>query len=252
MLSRFFLPNQQNQREIKIMEKYYCSVSVSPMRAEVSEKSEMISQILYGETCEILETVGNFSKIKMDFDGYEGWVNSTVLKKQNTEIPKNVITQSFGEFNLPEGKSLLSIGSEVGFATDNVVDTNNLRESLVATAKKFLNVPFLWGGRSFFGIDDSGFVQLLYKVHGITLPRDPKQQALQGTARDFVEESEAGDFAFFEDAEGKIIHVGLVLSPFEIIHASGKVRIDSLDFSGIYNAEQNKHTHKLRFVKTMI
>ena len=132
------------------MEKYYCSVSVSPMRAEVSEKSEMISQILYGETCEILETEGNFSKIKMDFDGYEGWINTSVLKKQNAEISKNVITQSFGEFNLPEGKSLLSIGSEVGFATENAVDTNNLRESLVETAKKFLNVPFLWGGRSFF------------------------------------------------------------------------------------------------------
>ena len=188
----------------------------------------------------------------MDFDGYEGWINTSVLKKQNAEIYKNLVTQSFGEFNLPEGKSLLSIGSEVGFATENTVDTNNLRESLVATAKKFLNVPFLWGGRSFFGIDDSGFVQLLYKVHGIALPRDPEQQALHGTARDFVEESEAGDLAFFEDAEGKIVHVGLVLSPFEIIHASGKVRIDSLDFSGIYNAEQNKHTHKLRFVKTMI
>ena len=179
------------------MEKYYCSVSVSPMRAEVSEKSEMISQILYGETCEILETEGNFSKIKMDFDGYEGWVNSTVLKKQNAEISKNLVTQSFGEFNLPEGKSLLSIGSEVGFATENAVDTNNLRESLVATAKKFLNVPFLWGGRSFFGIDDSGFVQLLYKIHGMSLPREPEQQTLHGTAREFVEESEAGDLAFF-------------------------------------------------------
>ena len=233
------------------MEKYYCSVSVSPIRTEVSEQSEMSSQILYGETCEIIETEGLYSKIKMDFDEVEGWVNSSVLKK-NVETSKNVISQTFGLFDLPEGRSLLSIGSEVGFATENTVDTNNLRESLVATAKKFLNVPFLWGGRSFFGIDDSGFVQLLYKVHGIALPRDPEQQALQGTARDFVEESEAGDLAFFEDAEGKIVHVGLVLSPFEIIHASGKVRIDSLDFSGIYNAEQNKHTHKLRFVKTMI
>ena len=233
------------------MEKYYCSVSVSPIRTEVSEQSEMSSQILYGETCEIIETEGLYSKIKMDFDEVEGWVNSSVLKK-NVEISKNVISQTFGLFDLPEGRSLLSIGSEVSFAAENFVDTNNLRESLVETAKKFLNVPFLWGGRSFFGIDDSGFVQLLYKVHGITLPRDPEQQALQGTARDFVEESEAGDLAFFEDAEGNINHVGLVLSPFEIIHVSGKVRIDSLDFSGIYNAEQNKHTHKLRFVKTLL
>ena len=234
------------------MEKYYCSVMVSPMRAENSEKTEMVSQILYGETCEILETEGNFSKIKMDFDGYEGWVNSSVLKKQNPEISKNLVTQNFGVFDVEGSRSLLSIGSELGFVTENLVDKNNIRESLVENAKKFLNVPFLWGGRSFFGVDDSGFVQLLYKVHGINLPRDPENQALLGTSRDFVEESEAGDLAFFEDSEGNIVHVGLVLSPFEIIHASGKVRIDSLDFSGIYNAEQNKHTHKLRFVKTII
>jgi len=92
----------------------------------------------------------------------------------------------------------------------------------------------------------------LYKIHGIALPRDADKQAELGEARDFVEESEPGDLAFFEDETGFISHVGLVLSPFELIHASGKVRIDSLDFSGIYNAEQNKHTHKLRFVKTMI
>ena len=234
------------------MEKYYRSVMVSPMRAENSEKAEMVSQILYGETCEILETEGDFSKIKMDFDGYEGWVNSSILKKQNAEISKNLVTQTFGVFDVEGSRSLLSIGSEVEFETENLVDKNNIRESLVVTAKKFLNVPFLWGGRSFFGVDDSGFVQLLYKIHGINLPRDPEHQALLGTARDFVEESEAGDLAFFEDSEGNIVHVGLVLSPFEIIHASGKVRIDSLDFSGIYNAEQNKHTHKLRFVKTLI
>ena len=110
-----------------------------------------------------------------------------------------------------------------------------------------MNVPFFWE-EEVFGIDDNGFVQLLYKVHGIALPRDPEQQALQGTARDFVEESEAGDLAFFEDAEGKIVHVGLVLSPFEIIHSSGKVRIDSLDFLE-FIMQQNKHTHKLRFVE---
>ena len=234
------------------MEKYYCSIAVSPLRAENSETSEMVSQILYGETCEIIESEGDFSKIKMDFDGYEGWCNSSVLKKQLLDTAKNTVTQPYGVFDLPEGKSLLSLGSEVEFATENNAVQDDIRESLVETAKKFLNVPFLWGGRSFFGVDDSGFVQLVYKLHGIHLPRDPEQQALQGVSRDFVEESEPGDLAFFEDKEGNIIHVGIVLSPFEIIHAHGKVRIDSLDFSGIYNAEQNKHTHKLRFVKTVI
>ena len=234
------------------MEKYYCSVSVSPMRAEVSEKSEMTSQILYGETCEIIKTEGLYSKIKMDFDGYEGWVNSSVLKKENSEISKNLVTQNYGVFDLPEGKNLLSLGSEVAFETENFVDNNNIRESLVGSAKKFINVPYLWGGRSYFGIDCSALVQLVYKIHGIALPRDADKQAELGEARDFVEESEPGDLAFFEDETGFISHVGLVLSPFELIHASGKVRIDSLDFSGIYNAEKNKHTHKLRMVKTVI
>ncbi len=234
------------------MEKYYCSIAVSPLRAENSETSEMVSQILYGETCEIIESEGDFSKIKMEFDGYEGWCNSSVLKKQMLDTAKNTVTQPYGVFDLPEGKNLLSLGSEVEFTTENNAVQDDIRESLVVTAKKFLNVPFLWGGRSFFGVDDSGFVQLVYKLHGIHLPRDPEQQALQGVSRDFVEESEPGDLAFFEDKEGNIVHVGIVLSPFEIIHAHGKVRIDALDFSGIYNAEQNKHTHKLRFVKTVI
>ena len=236
------------------MEKYYCSVSVSPIRAEVSEKSEMTSQILYGETCEIIETEGLYSKIKMDFDGYEGWVNSSVLKKENSEISKNLMTQNYGVFDLPEGRNLISLGSEVAFETENFVNNNNnnIRESLVETAKKFINVPYLWGGRSYFGIDCSALVQLVYKIHGIALPRDADKQAELGEARDFVEESEPGDLAFFEDETGFISHVGLVLSPFELIHASRKVRIDSLDFSGIYNAEKNKHTHKLRMVKTVI
>lgn len=234
------------------MEKYYCSVSVSPIRAEVSEKSEMTSQILYGETCEIIKTEGLYSKIKMDFDGYEGWVNSSVLKKENSEISKNLVTQNYGVFDLPEGRNLISLGSEVAFETENFVDNNNIRESLVESAKKFINVPYLWGGRSYFGIDCSALVQLVYKIHGIALPRDADKQAELGEARDFVEESEPGDLAFFEDETGFISHVGLVLSPFELIHASGKVRIDSLDFSGIYNAEKNKHTHKLRMVKTVI
>ena len=234
------------------MEKYYCSVSVSPIRAEVSEKSEMTSQILYGETCEIIKTEGLYSKIKMDFDGYEGWVNSSVLKKENSEISKHSVTQNYGVFDLPEGRNLISLGSEVAFETENFVDNNNIRESLVGSAKKFINVPYLWGGRSYFGIDCSALVQLVYKIHGIALPRDADKQAELGEARDFVEESEPGDLAFFEDETGFISHVGLVLSPFELIHASGKVRIDSLDFSGIYNAEKNKHTHKLRMVKTVI
>lgn len=234
------------------MEKYYCSVAVTPLRANPSELSEMVSQLLYGETCEIIEIEGGYSKIKMDFDGCLGWCDHSVLKKQKEAAAKHYITQTYGVFDVPEGNMLLSAGSEMYSNQNQALYNKNIRESLVETAQKFLNVPFIWGGRSFFGVDGSGFVQLVYKLHDIHLPRHPEQQSLQGKARDFIEESEPGDLAFFEDADGNINHVGLVLSPFEIIHAYGKVRIDALDFSGIYNAEMNKHTHKLRFVKTLI
>ncbi len=205
--------------------------------------------MLYGEQVEIMEIKDNFTKIKMNFDGYEGWCDTKHLTKISEEKPRNIVTQSFGVFDLEEGRSLLSIGSEVTFETENHI-LENRSESIVETAKKFLNVPYLWGGRSFFGIDCSGFTQLVYKVHGISLPRDAYQQAKEGRVLDFVEESKPGDLAFFENEEGRIHHVGILLNPNEIIHASGKVRIDALDYSGIFNQEMNKHTHKLRFVKS--
>ncbi len=226
-----------------------CHVLISPLRKENSEQSEMISQMLYGETCEILENNGSFSKIKMDFDGTKGWTNTNHLHPIK-EIPtKYLVEEPFGVFDLKEGRSLLSIGSEVDFPTEKVLKTENLRESIVETAKKFLNVPYLWGGRSFFGVDDDGFVQLVYKVHGIVLPRTAEKQAETGEVIDFLGESEAGDLAFFENEEGKINHVGIMLNAYEVIHAFGKVRLDSLDSSGIYSNDLKKHTHKLRFVK---
>ncbi|MBP7174017.1 MAG: C40 family peptidase [Cloacibacterium sp.] len=232
------------------MEKTICNVIVSPLRRENSDKSEMVSQILYGEQVEVIDIKDNFTKIKMLFDGYEGWCDTKHLTKITDTNKRNILTKSFGVYDLPEGRSLLSIGSEVTFFEEENHLLENLSESLVETAKNFLNVPYLWGGRSFFGIDCSGFTQLVYKVHGISLPRDAYQQAEVGKVLDFVEESKPGDLAFFENEEGKIHHVGILLSPNEIIHASGKVRIDALDYSGIFNQEMNKHTHKLRFVKS--
>ena len=111
-----------------------------------------------------------------------------------------------------------------------------------------LNSPYQWGGRSPFGIDCSGFVQLIYKLNGIFLPRDASQQALMGQALSFIEEAEDGDLAFFDNAEGQITHVGIILSNNRIIHASGKVRIDKLDHQGIFNLEKRDYTHRLRLI----
>lgn len=237
------------------MDKAICTVSVAPVRAENSHKSEMVSQILYGESVEIIDVDGSFSKIKFDFDGYEGWVDTKQIAKISPEDfalrKTETFTKPYDRKSTKHGEMLISIGSEIEsenpqtpkFATP---------EMLAETALQFLNVPYLWSGRSFFGIDCSGFTQIVYKVNGISLPRDAYQQAEVGRVLDFVEESQPGDLAFFDNEEGKITHVGLMLESQKIIHAYGKVRIDILDSTGIFNKELNRHTHKLRFVKTLI
>ena len=153
---------------------------------------------------------------------------------------------------MEDGPTLFSMGSEVEFPIVTSQRSHNLRESIALTAREFLNIPYLWGGKSFFGVDCSGFVQLLYKIHNVKLPRDADEQAEVGELLTFVEESLPGDLAFFEDEDGDIVHVGIMLENQKIIHASGKVRIDVLDSTGIYNHESKQHSHKLRFIRRVL
>ena len=237
------------------MEKGICNISVATLRAEPAHQSEMVSQILFGESVDFLETNGSFSKIRMHFDQYEGWVDT----KQISEIPEadlenrktKIITEPFRFYDSVEGKILLSAGSEIPFE-HKIEVVSATREGIAETVKMFLNVPYLWSGRSFFGIDCSGLTQLVYKINGLSLPREAHQQAEKGRVLDFIEETLPGDLAFFENDEGRISHVGMMLDDQKIIHAFGKVRIDTLDSSGIFNKELNRHTHKLRFVKSIL
>lgn len=231
------------------------NVSVAPVRAENSDKAEIVTQLLYGESAEILEQKGNWTKVQMDYDDYIGWVDTKQLTpitdedfaKRSTEL----ITAPVLFYKKNNVKMLLSIGAEVERENPQEVSQEDVRESIAEMALQFLEVPYLWGGRSFFGIDCSGFTQIIYKANGIKIPRDAYQQAELGVVLDFIEEAEKGDLAFFENEEGKIIHTGIMLDDQKIIHAHGKVRIDELDSIGIFNRDQNKHTHKLRFVKRM-
>ena len=230
------------------MNKAITNVSVAPVRAENSDKAEMVTQLLFGESVEILETAGNWAKIKTDYDGYEGWVDpkqiSLVSEEEFSRRQVKILSDNFSFYTIKDQKMLLSAGSEC----ENL-DQQNTQKSISEIAVDFLNVPYLWGGRNFFGIDCSGFTQLVYKIKDIKLPRDAYQQAECGFVLDFIEEAEPGDLAFFENEEGRIIHVGIMLENQKIIHAHGKVRIDQLDSVGIFNKDQNKHTHRLRFIK---
>lgn len=238
------------------MNKAIGAVTVAPMRKEPSEKVEMVNQILFGESCDILEEQKYWTKIKLHYDGYEGWVDAKQLKHVSEDYIEsrkiNLITENFSSVMMKDGRTLLSMGSEVDFPAVASRRSHDLRESITLTAKEFLNIPYLWAGKSFFGVDCSGIVQLTFKIHGIKLPRDSYQQGEIGHALTFVEESQPGDLAFFQNSEGKIVHVGIMLENQKIIHASGKVRIDSVDNVGIYNEQLKTHTHQLRFIRNVI
>jgi len=251
-----------------------CNLSIVALRAFANHTSEMISQVLFGETFEILETDKSWSKIKLSFDNFEGYINN----KQFIDISENkflqlqssksvfssdilgMITNEKNEFfTIPFGATLpffeknqLKLGTNT-FTYDSEIISNKFdKDEILHTAYSYLNSPYLWGGRTHFGIDCSGFTQMVYKLCGYQIPRNAHEQANCGEVLSFIEESEAGDLAFFDNEEGEIIHVGIILNDYHIIHAHGKVRIDSLDHSGIFNADLQKHTHKLRVIKKLI
>jgi len=249
-----------------------CNLAIIPLRSEPSDKSEIVSQVLFGEHFEILEQLNQWSKIKLQYDDYEGWVDSkqyqiisesvfNQLSEDAVVLNADLIEYITGPNNLlipiPLGSSL-SFLSYAEINKDNFdfegtkISGTKTKDCIISTAFMYLNAPYLWGGKTPFGIDCSGFTQMVYKLNGYKLLRDASQQATQGEALSFIEESEPGDLAFFDNEAGNIIHVGIIMENNYIIHASGKIRIDRLDHLGIYNAELNKHTHKLRVIKKII
>ena len=244
-----------------------CNLSLVPLRLDPSDKSELVSQLLYGEHFKVLEQRKNWSKIRLAFDKYEGWIDN----KQYVEVTKEgyedinsskpKYSTDLVEFIEDENNQLhpILLGSSINSLKflkhkhdGSILSEVMPKENLIKTASLYLNSPYLWGGKTPFGIDCSGFTQMVYKINGYRLLRDASQQASQGEVLSFIEESEPGDLAFFDNAEGDIIHVGIIMGNNYIIHAHGKVRIDRLDQSGIYNINQNRHTHKLRVIKKII
>jgi len=252
------------------MEYGICNLAVIPLRAEASDRSEMVSQILFGETFEILEWAERWVKVITTNDNYEGWIGRLqfamlghiaykTLKENPAPITYRAVTQAWKK---PDNSVLyLPVGSSLAFLKGTTCQINNeqfeiigeIRETatLDIVAKSFLNAPYLWGGRTHYGIDCSGFTQAVFKLRGYGLKRDAWMQAEQGKVVDFLAEARLGDLAFFDNTEGKITHVGIMLNNEQIIHASGRVKIDRIDNQGIYSEEQKRYTHKLRIVKRL-
>lgn len=245
-----------------------CQLSIIPVRSATEEVSELVTQLLFGEHYKILESRKNWSRIKTISDKCEGWI----MNSQLTFIPEN-------EFDLiQENKERKFVTELISFVEDtneiatpiligssipdipslavnfegSILNSVQPKDKLIKTALLYLNAPELKGGKSPFGIDSAGFTQMVYKINGYDILRTAENQSTQGTALSFVEESEAGDLAFFDNANGFIDHVGIIMENNYVIHVNGKVRIDRIDHTGIFNNDLRTYTHQLRVIKKVI
>ena len=252
------------------MEYAVVSLPASPVRRKPDHRKEMVSQLLFGESVRVLKTKGDlWVKIHSLHDGYEGWMTNTMLQAVDENIANavgafattdmlSVVLLGDKQMNIPVGSSLPffadgkgKIGElEYQFAgqyckRDEQQPSAELVQQLTA---KWLTVPYMWGGRSPLGVDCSGFTQVIFKLMGIDLPRDAWQQAQEGKPVKKFADSQPGDLAFFDNKED-IVHVGILLGDGQIIHSSGKVRIDEIDKRGIINQQAGSHNTRLRAIR---
>ncbi len=252
---------------------------VIPVRSGPSDKDEMVTQMIFGEHAVRLEKFNNWSFVEISDDKYHGWVYNPMLQEVSEETaleciksdPKILaslflpVTHDFKKepMYLTAGSSLYHYKpANNGFKAGGLCFTcmaepffyeyDNIRGKIVSAALRFLNIPYLWGGKNPFGMDCSGLTQIVFRLFGKKIPRDARQQARLGRTVNFVDEAGTGDIAFFDNKEGEIVHAGIISGNQRIIHASGCVRHDRIDQQGIYNDKLDKYTHRLRIIRNLL
>jgi hypothetical protein len=253
----------------------FCELAALPVRREPSDKAEMSTQLLFGDLVEILEQAGSWLSIANYFDGYLGWIDikqtRPISKMEflrlislplfvNNNLLGDMVSFPKHSIKLPAGCSFYGLEDHVMKVGDEVYLLEGKAspfkfsgtKALLETALTYLSCPYLWGGKTFMGLDCSGLTQVVYKQHGISLLRDAAQQVAQGELINFLNDSLPGDLAFFDNVEGNIVHVGILIGQDQILHCSGMVRIDTIDHQGIFNHDLNKYTHSLRLIRRVV
>lgn len=254
----------------------FCNVSVMPLRSEPDHRAEQTSQLLFGEGAEVIEVNNkDWAHIQCAWDGYKGWCKfsqlAPVSRKDYRKELKYLAFSHNDKLIFAEGELWLPIGSELRLKVGKIMPNAesgvfkgkklNIKEAalncenLKRAAFKYLHAPYEWGGRSIAGIDCSGLTQMAFKMCNHPIPRDASQQANEGQLVDFLQHAQCGDLAFFDNKDGKIVHVGILLDNQSVIHAtdtSGRVVVDKIDQGGIISVSLRKRTHNLRVVKRII
>lgn len=251
-----------------------CDMGFIPVRKDPSPVSEMLTCLVFGEIFEVLESKENWHYIKTEFDNYNGWISSVKVFEISTDFAESWKTEHrfysfdiFQQVSVNEQCKLIGYGSILPLYNQHQFNLNVKScmisgavfkedsslgaEFILEQARRFLGIPYLWGGRNSFGIDCSGLVQTLYKLTGIYLPRNAYQQKEIGETVKF-DKIKQGDLAFFMNECGNTTHVGILDGKGGIFHASNIVRKDILDENGIFNRQIEKHTHKLQCIKRVI
>lgn len=250
-----------------------CHTAISSLRSSSRERSDQLSQVLFGEVMTIIDRkVNKWVRVLTHSDSNLGWIledhiveitadefNSYSKSNQfSVELFHPVFTSN-SSFHIPFGSRLPGFDG-LGFTlagkrytfSGRTIDTRSKRisgEWITKISKMFLHAPQLPGGRSPLGMDPSSFVQLVFASAGVSLERNFEELVKIGRRVDFVEEAMEGDLALFEKRKGKVIHIGIILPGKQVIHVDGTVRIDIFDHYGIFNKEEQKYSHKLRIIR---
>ncbi|NNE27742.1 MAG: C40 family peptidase [Saprospiraceae bacterium] len=251
-----------------------CKIALASLRKLPDHKAQLISQVLYGEKVHVISQRNkHWWRVVCDWDQTVGWVDPKQFEFNHFKFPQLLETESqsfalehFHGITTEQKTVPIMLGSNL-YSCDGLnvkmptgkfqytgqhVDleqSKHSRKLLLNISRRFLHAPYFEGGRSITGTDASGFIQIVFKMIGINIPRYPEEISVLGDDIGFYNEAVPGDIAFFGKGNKDISHIGVIIEDGLILHAYGRVKADRLDQQGIYDLDEKRYTFKLRSIR---